>query len=316
MTKSNSTGPKDAKPETSADLDALQTEAVPAGLDDLDVRPVSDVVKLLVDRQGQAHAAAVKAVPELAAAVERVAARLAGGGRLFYVGAGTSGRLAMLDAAECVPTFDTPPELVVALIAGGEAAFVHAVEGAEDNPAAGAADLAAQSLTRKDAVVGITASGRTPYVIGALEYARRTGAYTAAIVNNPRSALAKAAEQPIELLTGPEVLAGSTRLAAGTAQKIALNTLSTAVMVRLGKTHGAYMVDLRATNSKLRRRALRIVRDVTGADETRAAQVLSEAGGRVKTAIVALLGNCDAAEAERRLDRGGGWVRAALEADV
>jgi N-acetylmuramic acid 6-phosphate etherase len=234
------------------------------------------------------------------------------GGRLFYVGAGTSGRLAILDASECPPTFNTPPELVVALIAGGPAAVQEAVEGAEDDADAAGAELRARNLKPNDAVVGITASGRTPYVVGALRHAREVGSHTVAIVNNARSPLADIADTAVELLTGPEVVAGSTRLCAGTAQKIALSTLSTAVMVRLGKTYGPYMIDVRATNAKLRRRALRIVQQITGADETASAAALEATQGRVKPAVVMLLGHCDADEAERRLEATGGRVREAL----
>lgn len=296
-------------------LDALATEGLRPGLDDLDLRPVSEVVRLLVEAQSAAQTAAMAAVPRLAAVAEAVAARLGEGGRLIYVGAGTSGRLAVLDAAECVPTFNTPSDKVIALLAGGEAAFVNAIEGAEDDAAAGAADLEARALSAADAVVGVTASGCTPYVIGAVAHARRAGAYTAAIVNNPASPLAAAAEDAVELATGPEVIAGSTRLGAGTAQKIVLNTLSTAVMVCLGKTYGAYMIDVCVTNAKLKRRALRIVCDITGASEADAERVLAAADGRVKTAVVALLGGCDTAEARRRLDAAGGRVRAALAGD-
>jgi N-acetylmuramic acid 6-phosphate etherase len=228
------------------------------------------------------------------------------------VGAGTSGRLAILDASECPPTFNTPPELVVALIAGGPAAIQEAVEGAEDDVDASAAELRARGLQPHDAVVGITASGRTPYVVGALRSAREVGSHTVAIVNNAPSALADIADDVIELLTGPEVIAGSTRLCAGTAQKIALSTLSTAVMVRLGKTYGPYMVDVRATNAKLRRRALRMVRQITGADETASVEALDATQGRVKPAVVMLLGGCGADEAERRLGAAGGRVREAL----
>lgn len=299
-------------PAATKALDALPTEGLRAELADLDLWPVANVVRVLVEGQDTAQRAAVAALPQLARVAAAVAARLARGGRLFYVGAGTSGRLAVLDAAECVPTFNTPPELVTALLAGGSAAFVNAIEGAEDDAAAGAADLDAAGLRPGDAVVGITASGRTPYVVGAVSHARKAGAYTAAIVNNPDSPLAAAAEDAVELATGPEVIAGSTRLAAGTAQKIALNTLSTAVMVRLGKTYGPYMVDVRATNAKLKRRALRIVRGITGADEAAAAAMLAAANGQVKTAVMALLAGCDAAEAQRRLDAHGGRVRDAL----
>lgn len=298
-----------------AALDVLATESVRHDLADLDCRSTGEMVRTLVEGQGAAQCATLAAVPAIAAAADAIAARLEQGGRLFYVGAGTSGRLAILDASECPPTFNTPPELVVALIAGGPAAVQEAVEGAEDDAEAGATDLRARNLKPNDAVVGITASGRTPYVIGALRYAREVGSHTVAIVNNPRSALADVADTVIELLTGPEVIAGSTRLCAGTSQKIALSTLSTAVMVRLGKTYGPYMVDVRATNAKLRRRALRMVGQITGADEAAGAAALEATQGRVKPAVVMLLSGCDAKEAERRLAATGGRVREALAKD-
>jgi len=293
-------------------LDVLATESVRPDLDDLDRRTTDELVRTLVEGQRAAQTAVLATVPVIAAAADAIAARLMQGGRLFYVGAGTSGRLAILDASECPPTFNTPPELVVALIAGGPAAVQEAVEGAEDDDEAGAADLRARNLEPDDAVVGITASGRTPYVVGALRHAREVGSHTVAIVNNARSALADVADAAIELLTGPEVIAGSTRLCAGTAQKIALSTLSTAVMVRLGKTYGPYMVDVRATNAKLRRRAVRMVQQITGADETASAAALEATQGRVKPAVVMLLGGCYVHEAERRLDAANGRVREAL----
>lgn len=299
-------------PAATQALDALATEGLRPELADLDQRPVAEIVRVLVEGQDAAQRATIAALPQLARVAEAVATRLAKGGRLIYVGAGTSGRLAVLDAAECVPTFNTPPELVIALLAGGKAAFVNAIEGAEDDAEAGATDLDAAGLQADDAVVGITASGRTPYVVGAVSHARKAGAFTAAIVNNLGSPLAAAAEVAVELATGPEVIAGSTRLAAGTAQKIALNTLSTAVMVRLGKTFGPYMIDVRANNAKLKRRALRIVCGITGVDEAEAAETLAAANGQVKTAVMALLAHCDVAEAQRRLDANGGRVRDAL----
>lgn len=295
-----------------AALDVLATESVRPGLDDLDRRPTRELVRTLAEGQAAAQGAVLAAVPAIAAAADAITARLLQGGRLFYVGAGTSGRLAILDASECPPTFNTPPELVVALIAGGPAAVQEAVEGAEDDAAAGAADLRARHLSAQDAVVGITASGRTPYVLGALRHAREVGSYAAAIVNNAGSALAGSADTAIELLTGPEVIGGSTRLCAGTAQKIALNTLSSAVMVRLGKTYGPYMVDVRATNAKLRRRALRMVQQITGADAAAGTEALAATGGRVKPAVVMLLAGCDADEAARRLEAANGRVREAL----
>ncbi|HTQ17078.1 MAG TPA: N-acetylmuramic acid 6-phosphate etherase [Mycobacterium sp.] len=285
-------------------LDGLATEAVRPDLDDLDTRPIAEVVALLVAAEGQAHGAVVAAVPRIAAAAEAIAARLARGGRLIYVGAGTPGRLGVLDAAECGPTFGT--DLVRGVIAGGPAALTEAIEGAED--AFDAADLA--DLTTADALVGITASGRTPYVLGALEYARAAGALTVAIVNNRGSDAS--ADVVIELLTGAEVLAGSTRLTAGTAQKVVLNAISTSVMIALGKAYGPRMVDVRVTNAKVRRRAVRIVRDAAGVDEAAATAALAAAGGHAKTAIVALLAGVDAAEAAVRLDRARGRLRDAL----
>jgi len=298
-------------PQASA-LDVLATESVRPDMDDLDCRPTDELVRTLVEGQSAAQSAVKAAVPAIAAAADAIAIRLKRGGRLFYVGAGTSGRLAILDASECPPTFNTSPEMVVALIAGGPAAVQEAIEGAEDDDQAGAADLRAKDLKPNDAVVGITASGRTPYVVGALRHAREVGSHTVAIVNNARSALAGVADTAIELLTGPEVIAGSTRLCAGTAQKIALSTLSTAVMVRLGKTYGPYMIDVRATNAKLRRRASRMVQQITGADASASTEALAATQGRVKPAVVMLLGSCDADEAERRLAAAEGRVREAL----
>jgi N-acetylmuramic acid 6-phosphate etherase len=286
-------------------LDALATEAVRPDLDDLDARPIGEVVALLVAAEGETHSAVAAAVPRIAAAAEAIAARLERGGRLIYAGAGTPGRLGVLDAAECGPTFGT--DLVRGVIAGGPAALTEAIEGAED--AFDPADLA--DLTAADALVGITASGRTPYVLGALEHAHAAGALTVAIVNNPSGDAS--ADVVIELLTGPEVLAGSTRLTAGTAQKVVLNTLSTSVMIALGKAYGPRMVDVRATSAKLRRRAVRIVRDAAGVDEEAAAAALATAGGHAKTAIVALLAGVDAAEAAVRLDRARGRMRDALD---
>ena len=296
----------EAAPEVLAPqgLDALATETSRADLDDLDVRPIGEIVALLVAAEGEAHGAVAAAVPWIAVAAEAIAARLERGGRLIYAGAGTPGRLGVLDAAECGPTFGT--DLVRGVIAGGPAALTGAIEGAEDtfDPA----DLA--NLTAADALVGITASGRTPYVLGALEHARSAGALTVAIVNNPGSEAY--ADVVIELLTGPEVLAGSTRLTAGTAQKVVLNALSTSVMIALGKAYGPRMVDVRATSAKLRRRALRIVRDAAGVDDEAASAALAAAGGHAKTAIVALLSGVDAAEAAVRLDRARGRLRDAL----
>lgn len=293
-------------------VDALATEQVRPELADLDARGPGEVVQLLLDAEATVPAALAAARPALVTAVELATAALAAGGRIVYVGAGTPGRLAALDAAECPPTFGTSPETVVALCAGGAAAAREAVEGAEDDAAAGAADVAGLDVGPHDLVVGITASGRTPYVLAALAEASRRGAGTVAVVNNPGSAAAAAARVAVELLTGPETLGGSTRLKAGTAQKIALNALSTAAMVGAGHTYGAWMVDVLASNEKLRRRAARILREATGADDERARVALEESGWRTKTALVALLADLPADRAQALLDRHGGRVRPAL----
>lgn len=290
--------------ETLSSLDRLATEGVRPDLADLDARPIGDIVALLVGAEGDAHGAVVAAVPRITAAAEAIAARLERGGRLIYAGAGTPGRLGVLDASECSPTFGT--DLVRGVIAGGPAALTSAIDGAED--VFDSADLA--DLTAADALVGITASGRTPYVLGALEHARAKGALTVAIVNNAGSEAV--ADVVIELLTGAEVLAGSTRLTAGTSQKVVLNALSTSVMIALGKAYGPRMVDVRVTNAKLRRRAVRIVRDAAGVDEDTATAALAAAGGHAKTAIVALLAGVDATEAAARLEEARGRVRDAL----
>lgn len=285
-------------------LDTLATEGVRPGSHDLDNRPIREVVALLVAAEQQTHHAIVAALPQITAAAEAIAARLERGGRLIYAGAGTPGRLGVLDAAECGPTFST--DLVRGVIAGGAAALTQAIDGAEDvfDPA----DLA--DLTGADALVGITASGRTPYVLGALDHARTAGALTVAIVNNSNSEAA--ADIVIELLTGPEVLAGSTRLTAGTSQKVVLNAISTSVMTALGKVYGPRMVDVRATNEKLRRRTVRIVQDAAGVDEQTATAALAAAGGHAKTAIVTLLAGVDAPAAAVLLQRARGRVRDAV----
>jgi N-acetylmuramic acid 6-phosphate etherase len=295
-------------------LDLLATEGLRPGLDDLDLRSPGAIARLVLESERAAQNALSRAADQLAAAAEAVAARMLRGGRLFYLGAGTPGRLAVLDAAELGPTYSAPPGLVIAILAGGPAAMIEAVEGAEDDPDAAAIALDSHGLAPVDAVVGIAASGRTPFVVGGLRHARGAGALAIAIVNNAASPAAACADIAVEILTGAELIAGSTRMTAGTTQKIALNALSTAAMVALGKTYGARMVDVRASNEKLRRRALRMVRDVTGAAEPEAAAALAAAGGRVKPAIVALLGGVDAAAADRLLADAAGRVRDAIAA--
>jgi N-acetylmuramic acid 6-phosphate etherase len=253
-------------------------------------------------------------VPRIAAAVDAIAERMARGGRLVYAGAGTAGRLGVLDASECPPTFDTAPGQVTGLIAGGPQALVTSAEGAEDDPDAARADLEEFGLTSDDCVVGVSASGRTPYAVAAVEYARAAGALTVGVACNPDSPLAAAAEHPVEVVVGPELIAGSTRLKAGTAQKLVLNMLSTITMVRLGKTYGNLMVDVRASNEKLRARAHRIVAQATGASDAEVADVLKATGGEVKPAVLALAAGVDAATAARLLEDAGGHLRQALNA--
>ena len=257
---------------------------------------------------------AVAAVlPQVAAAVIRVGDVLRAGGRLIYVGAGTSGRLGALDAAECPPTFGTPPEQVQAVIAGGRRALEQAVEGSEDDGEAGAAEMDARTVGPRDVVVGISASGEAPFVIGAVERARDRGAATIGLVCSAASRLEAVCEIAIAPLVGAEVIAGSTRLKAGTAQKMVLNMLSTLSMVRAGKVYGNLMVDLAVTNSKLRRRAARIVAMVTGADEDAARAALDRSRSRVPVAIVMLARGVDVNEAEALLDRASGDIRRVLE---
>jgi N-acetylmuramic acid 6-phosphate etherase len=253
-----------------------------------------------------------KVLPAIAQAVDLAAVALKAGGRLIYLGAGTSGRLGVLDASECPPTFGVPHGMVIGLIAGGPGALLKAVEGAEDDAALGEADLVALNLTATDMVVGLAASGRTPYVIGALRYARQLGCATAAISCNPDSPIAHEAQVAISPVVGPEALTGSTRLKSGTAQKLVLNMLSTGAMVKLGKVYENLMVDVKATNVKLVDRACRIVVEATGAERSQAEAALTQTGFEVKPAILMILAGIDAEEAQQRLQQHDGYLRAAL----
>lgn len=255
-------------------------------------------------------------LPQIASAIDLIATQLAAGGRLFYLGAGTSGRLGVLDATELVPTFSFPRERAIALIAGGPAAVTGSVERAEDNAEQGHTDLEAHAFSAADILVGIAASGRTPYVIGGLHYANEIGAPTIAVVCNPNSPVAAAAQLAIEVVTGPEILTGSTRLKAGTAQKMVLNMLSTGAMVQLGKVYGNLMVDVQPTNAKLQDRAIRIVDAITGVGRAEAQRLLEAGDWAVKRAVVMGLAGVDAAEAERRLQESGGHVRQAVAQGV
>ena len=294
-------------------MQAMLTEAVNPTTHDLDLRPAEEIVTTILNEEARVAEAVARQAGKIAALAEIVAARLARGGRLIYVGAGTSGRLGALDAAELPPTYRVDPAQVCALIAGGPAALTQAVEAAEDDAEQGARDIAAREVTAGDVVVGISASGRTPYVIGAVDAARARGAFTAGLTCNHPSQLAEHVDLTIAVIVGPEVIAGSTRMKAGTAQKLTLNALSTTAMILLGKTYGNLMVDLLPTNQKLWQRATRIVAQATGLDETSARELLERANGEAKTAIVMALAGVDAPEARRRLAQTGGRIRRALE---
>lgn len=288
-----------------------QTEAINPRTAGLDQMPAADLVRILAAEQRAAVDAVTAASEPLASAVEEIASRLRGGGRLHYVGAGTSGRLGFLDASEMPPTFGTDPSLVCAHIAGGIGALTRAVEGAEDDAQAGEREMR-EHVKPGDAVVGISASGGASYVLGAIRAARSAGAWTLGVANSAGSPLPQAADLGIVLSTGPEPLTGSTRLKAGTSQKIFLNTLSTAIMVRLGKVHDNLMVDVVATNKKLRKRALRLVMHLANIDQTRAADLLQQADGSVKLAVVMACKHMDAAQARSLLQARGGSLRASL----
>lgn len=278
----------------------------------LDQLSALEIVQLMNAEDATVAAAVQAALPQIATAVEAIAARLLAGGRLIYAGAGTSGRLGVLDAAECVPTFGVTPDVVQARIAGGARAVTEAVEGGEDDRAAGRADLLALNLTAQDAVVGVAASGRTPYVVAALEAAAETGALTVGVVCSAPAPVLDAAQIKIAVLTGPEVLTGSTRLKAGTAQKMVLNMLSTGAMTLCGKVYGNLMVDVKVTNTKLAARARRIVAQVGQVDEETAAALLAQTGQAIKPAIVMARRGVDAAEAARLLAAAGGFLRRVL----
>ncbi|GGY64392.1 N-acetylmuramic acid 6-phosphate etherase [Streptomyces rochei] len=301
-------------PDLRSQLETLTTEAFRPELAEIDQSPTLDIARVMNGEDAAVAAAVAERLPEIAAAVDAVAARMARGGRLIYAGAGTAGRLGVLDASECPPTFNTAPGQVVGLIAGGAEAMVTSVEGAEDSAELARADLDALGLTADDSVVGVSASGRTPYAVGAVEHARARGALTVGLACNRGSALAAAAEHGIEVVTGPELITGSTRLKAGTAQKLVLNMISTITMIRLGKTYGNLMVDVRASNEKLRARSRRIVALATGAPDDAIERALTATDGEVKHAILTLLADVDGPTAARLLEDSGGHLRAALAA--
>ncbi len=302
------------QPDADDFLASLETEAPNPSTAHLDAMDPLTLTRAMNAEDAKVAAAVESTLPEVANAVQEIAKRLRRGGRLIYAGAGTSGRLGVLDASECPPTFNTAPTMVVGLIAGGPKALTTSMEDAEDSTDAGRFDVQGLKVAETDTVVGITASGRTPYVLGAVAYAREQGALSVALVCNKRTPLEKIAEITIAPIVGPEVISGSTRLKAGTAQKMVLNMLSTGAMVLLGKTYGNLMVDVQPKNTKLRRRAVRMVRQVTGLDEQSAENLLRETGD-VRTAIVAGQAGLSPTEARVRLAEHGGIVRAALGPD-
>ena len=296
-----------------SDAQPSLTEDRNPAAENIDTLSTLDMLRLINAEDARVPQAIAVELPRIAEAVDRIVERMCSGGRLIYVGAGTSGRLGVLDAAECPPTFSTRPELVVALIAGGEGAITHSIEGAEDDAQAGARDVAALNVSEQDSLVGIAASGRTPFVIGGMAEARKRRAFVVSLACNRPSPMEALADVSIAPLTGPEVIVGSTRLKAGTAQKLVLNMISTGVMVRLGKTFGNLMVNVQPTNAKLQVRARRIVEQACGLTADQAAATLEACGGEVKTAIVSTLASVTPGEARRRLEAGGGLVRRALQ---
>ncbi|RUV04564.1 N-acetylmuramic acid 6-phosphate etherase [Mesorhizobium sp. M6A.T.Cr.TU.017.01.1.1] len=279
---------------------------------DIDLLPTIDILRKINDEDRGVPAAIEKVIPEIAAAVDRIVAAFQKGARLVYMGAGTSGRLGVLDASECPPTFGVPESMVVGLIAGGPDALVRSAEGAEDDPKQGMKALQEINLTADDVVVGIAVSGRTPYVIGGLTYARQVGATTVALSCNAKSIIAGLADIAISPLVGPEVLTGSTRLKSGTAQKLVLNMLTTASMIRIGKSYQNLMVDLNPSNKKLVARAVRIVMQTTGCAAQQARQALDQTGNDVKLAILVRITGMGVEEAREALGNAGGFLRKAI----
>ena len=293
-------------------LDDLLTEQPHPESQHIDTLSTAGILAVLNAADAEVPDAVAHEIPRIARAVDAIAAALERGGHLVYIGAGTSGRLGVLDASECPPTFNVPAELVRGIIAGGDRALECSTEASEDDPEAGARDLAASGFAGADVLVGISASGRTPYVLGAVAKARAMGAVTCGISCTPDSQLSRAVDYPIEPTPGPEVLAGSTRLRAGTATKLALNMISTAVMIRLGHVYGNLMVNVQPNNEKLTARARRIIRQATGVSPERAAELLEAAGRDVRTAIVMEKKKIARVEAERLLSQSRGRVREAL----
>lgn len=293
-------------------LENLTTETRNQRTMHLDQMSVTELLTVMNEEDAKVASAVKEQIPNIAQAVTAITESLRRGGRLIYMGAGTSGRIGLLDAVECPPTFGTSPEMVVGLIAGGSNAFIKAVEGAEDREEFGVADLQSLNLTAEDAVVGIAASGRTPYVIGGLEYARSVGAVTISVSCNKDAAISQYADITIEVENGPEVLTGSTRLKAGTSQKLVCNMLSTASMIGLGKVYGNLMVDVQLSNEKLVERAKRIIMEATSCDLPTAEKTLELAERKPKLAILMILTGCTYVEACEKLERSQGFIAPAV----
>lgn len=295
-------------------LGQLNTETIDPRYSQIDFLTTSELLKLMNENDQGVSLSVAKVLPQIEQAILEITKRMSQGGRLIYVGAGTSGRLGVLDASECIPTFSIPDGVVIGLIAGGDAALRKGIEGAEDNRDGAISELKSLKLSSLDTVVGIAASGRTPYAIGAMDFARSVGALSVALTCNPNSEMSKYADVAIEVDSGPEILAGSTRMKAGTAQKLVLNMISTVTMINLGKTFGNLMVDLQVTNVKLKDRAIRIIQAATQVDAKRAEAALSAANNQVKVAIVMLLLQVSAPEAQTALESANSRVREALKA--
>ena len=294
-------------------LSTLMTEQRNPNSMHVDSLSALEIVQLMNDEDKQVPLAIEKCLPQIAQAVECIVAAFQQGGRLVYIGAGTSGRLGVLDASECPPTFGVSPEMVKGIIAGGERALRHPIEGAEDSKAQAVIDLQTIQFSSKDVLVGIAASGRTPYVIGALEYAKRLGSVTVSIASNPNSAMANIVDIAIDTVVGPEVLTGSSRLKSGTAQKLVLNMLTTASMILMGKCYQNLMVDVQASNEKLKARAIRIVMQATDCDKALAEETLKQADQNAKLAIMMILSGLDRAQAEALLEKHQGKLQLALK---
>ena len=290
-------------------LDTEQSNPASIHIDKMDTLAI---LKLMNDEDKKIAPAIEKILPQIAKAVDLITAKLKKGGRLFYLGAGTSGRLGILDAVECPPTFSTPPEMVQGIIAGGTPAIFKAQEGAEDSPSQAGLDLQAKNFSSHDILVGIAASGRTPYVIGAIEYARQTGASSIAVACSPAAEISQLADIALTILPGPEVITGSTRLKAGTAQKMVLNMLSTATMIHLGKVYGNLMIDVKPSNKKLKERAKNIVCTATGCTNAESISALTQAKGCTKLAVFLVLSQLPLQEAKKILASADGYVAKAL----